>query len=100
LYVTFHGSWNRQPATGYKVIQIPFKTLANGQWDPVAPADSMKGFSDVFAATDPGGCQSQTLTRSSCFRLAGLAWDPAGTRMFVSSDNQQEGELFVLQKKA
>jgi glucose/arabinose dehydrogenase len=23
-FVTFHGSWNRNPATGYKVVRIPF----------------------------------------------------------------------------
>jgi glucose/arabinose dehydrogenase len=99
LYVTFHGSWNRQPATGYKVIQIPFVKNANGGYEPAAASDSMKGFTDVIAASNPGGCQSQTLTRSSCWRPAALAWDPSGTRLFFSSDNQAEGELFVLAKK-
>jgi len=26
-------------------------------------------------------------------------WDAAGTRLFVSSDNNQEGEVFVLSRK-
>jgi hypothetical protein len=98
MYVTFHGSWNRQPATGYKVIEIPFTKLAGGQYDPVAQADSKTGFKDIIAATDPGACQSQTLTRSTCWRLAGLSWDPSGTRLFVTSDNASEGEIFVLAK--
>ncbi|KAH8895698.1 soluble quino protein glucose dehydrogenase [Thozetella sp. PMI_491] len=99
LYITFHGSWDRQPATGYKVIQVPYKKLPDGRYDPVAPPDSMNGWNDILWTNDVGSCQSQTLTRSSCWRLAALAWDPAGTRLFVSSDNQSEGELFVLAKK-
>ena len=99
MYVTFHGSWDRQPATGYKVIEIPFTKLESGLYDPVAPADSQTGFKDIMWARDPSACQSQTLTVSNCFRLAGLAFDPSGTRLYVSSDNQAEGELFVLAKK-
>ena len=99
LYITFHGSWNRQPAIGYKVVEVPFTQLADGTYDPVAKSDSQTGFTDVIAASNPGGCQSQSLTMSSCWRLAGLQWDPAGTRLFVSSDNSAEGEIFVLSKK-
>jgi len=99
LYITFHGSWDRQPATGYKVVQVPFLKLPNGLYDPVALPDSQKGYNDILWATDPGACRSQSLTMSSCWRLAGLAWDPSGKRMFVSSDNSAEGELFVMAKK-
>ena len=99
MYITFHGSWDRQPAIGYKVVEVPFTQTAEGQYDPVAKSDSQTGFTDVIAASNPGGCQSQSLTQSSCWRLAGLQWDPAGTRLFVSSDNSAEGEIFVLSKK-
>lgn len=104
LYVTFHGSWNRQPATGYKLVEVPFKKAtssagAGAGFEPVAAADSMTGFSDVIAARDPGGCQSITLTRSSCWRPSAVAWDLAGTRLFLASDNEAEGEIFVLRKK-
>ena len=98
LYITFHGSWDRQPATGYSVVEVPFTTLAAGGYDPVAAADSMDGYTTIFQAQNPAGCQSQSLTMSSCFRLAGLAWDPSGTKLLVSSDNQQEGEMWVMQK--
>lgn len=100
LYVSFHGSWNRQPATGYKLVEIPFMKNAEGAYEPVAKADSQKGFTDVVAARSPGGCQSQSLTMSSCWRPSAVQWDPAGTRLFLGTDNQAEGELFVLQKKA
>jgi hypothetical protein len=94
-----HGSWNRNPAIGYKVIEVPFTRLADGSFDPVAARDSQKGWRDIMWANNVGGCQSQTLTVSSCFRLAAVAWDPAYERLFVSSDNNSEGEIWVLVKK-
>ncbi len=33
--VTFHGSWNRSPATGYKVVRIPFGQDGMPSGDPV-----------------------------------------------------------------
>jgi len=32
--VTFHGSWNRSPATGYKVVRIPFGADGMPSGDP------------------------------------------------------------------
>ena len=40
LFVGQHGSWNRQPASGYKVIFVPFK---NGQPDGL-PVDVLSDF--------------------------------------------------------
>jgi len=40
LFVDQHGSWNRNPASGYKVIFVPFK---NGQPDGL-PVDVLSGF--------------------------------------------------------
>ena len=96
MYVTFHGSWNRQPATGYKVVQIPFTRLADGSYDPVAPADSMTGYKDIYSTPNPGGCQANGLTNSNCIRLTAATWDPAGRGLFVGSDNSAEGEVFIL----
>lgn len=99
MYITFHGSWDRQPGSGYKLVEVPFTQLASGQYDPVAPADSTTAGKDVMWAQSIDSCQAQSLTQSNCWRLSGVTWDPAGTRLIVSSDNQAEGELFVLQKK-
>ncbi|CAI4214767.1 unnamed protein product [Parascedosporium putredinis] len=100
LYITFHGSWNRQPATGYSVIEVPFTQLEDGTWDPAAPADSMSGYTEIFGAENPGACQSMSLTMSTCFRLSAITFDPSGTNLYISSDNQSEGEIWVLKKKA
>ncbi|KAI1867405.1 hypothetical protein JX265_000757 [Neoarthrinium moseri] len=99
MYVTFHGSWDRQPPTGFKVVQIPFTKLANGQYDPVAAADSKTGYTDIFWAKSPESCTANGLTQSSCFRLTAAAWDPAGRGLVVGSDNSAEGELYLLSKK-
>ncbi|MGO4777221.1 sorbosone dehydrogenase family protein, partial [Lysobacter sp. 2RAB21] len=43
LFVGQHGSWNRKPKSGYKVIYVPFK---NGKPDG-APVDVLTGFLDA-----------------------------------------------------
>jgi hypothetical protein len=99
MYVTFHGSWDRQPPTGFKVVQIPFTKLANGQYDPVAAADSMTGYKDIFSATNPASCTANGLTQSNCFRLTASSWDPNNRGLFVGSDNSNEGEIYLLTPK-
>ncbi|KAI1503342.1 soluble quino protein glucose/sorbosone dehydrogenase [Biscogniauxia marginata] len=99
LYITFHGSWDRQPAQGYMVAEVPFTKNADGLFEPVAPADSKTGYKTILSAQSPGSCNSPSLTMSTCWRPAGLSWDSAGERLFVSSDNQSSGEIFVLRKK-
>ncbi|KAI1168919.1 soluble quino protein glucose dehydrogenase [Nemania serpens] len=99
MYVTFHGSWDRQPPTGFKVVEVPFTRLESGAYDPVAPADSMTGYKDIFSAPDPAKCTANGLTQSNCIRLTAAAWDPAGRGLFVGSDNASEGEIYILSKK-
>ncbi|SPO05547.1 uncharacterized protein DNG_08234 [Cephalotrichum gorgonifer] len=94
LYITLHGSWNRAPATGYKVIQIAYTRLEDGSYDPVAPRDAGRdGYVDVLWNENVDGC-----TGNTCLRPTGITWDLAGTRMFVASDNAASGELFILYK--
>ncbi|KAI1108997.1 soluble quino protein glucose/sorbosone dehydrogenase [Nemania sp. NC0429] len=99
MYVTFHGSWDRQPPTGFKVVEVPFTRLADGSYDPVAPADSQTGYRDIFSAPDPTKCTANGLTQSNCIRLTASTWDPAGRGLFVGSDNASEGEIYLLSKK-
>ncbi|KAH9883688.1 soluble quino protein glucose dehydrogenase [Xylariomycetidae sp. FL2044] len=99
MYVTLHGSWDRQPPAGFQVVEIPFTRLASGAYDPVAPPDSMTGYRTIFSAQNPAGCTANGLTMSNCFRLTAAGWDPAGRGLFVGSDNSQEGEIYLLSKK-
>jgi len=92
LYVSFHGSWDRQPATGFKLVSVPFSKGSDGSYAPTAPANSGSGYSDIFWNTDVTTCSA-----TKCFRPVGIAIDSAG-RLFLSSDAGTEGELFLLGK--
>ena len=43
MFVGQHGSWNRNPPSGYKVIFVPF---ANGRPQNLPPIDVLTGFLD------------------------------------------------------
>ncbi|KAK4186195.1 soluble quino protein glucose/sorbosone dehydrogenase [Podospora australis] len=79
-YIAFHGSWNRNPAQGFRVMRVDFK---DGQ--PVADVSSRTAQIPVMENT--GNCPN------SCFRPVGLAFDAKG-RLYVSSDTS--GEIYVI----
>jgi glucose/arabinose dehydrogenase len=56
-FVGQHGSWNREPRSGYKVIFVPF---TDGSPSGM-PEDVIDGFvtADGEALGHPGGCQSR-----------------------------------------
>ncbi|KAM0603718.1 hypothetical protein ACHAP1_006430 [Verticillium nonalfalfae] len=93
MFITFHGSWNRPVATGYKVVQVAFRRGANGRYEPVEPATSMTAAKDIFWSQNEGSC-----TSSTCFRPCGITFDRAYSRLIVGSDRPSEGELFMLIK--
>jgi len=88
LFVAMHGSWDRQPPTGYKVVAVPFGQGPDGSYAPTAAPWSTRGSIDVFYPPDETKCSSST-----CIRPAGLVFDDAG-RLYVTSD--ASGELFML----
>ncbi|KAI0892079.1 hypothetical protein F4806DRAFT_500448 [Annulohypoxylon nitens] len=90
MFVTFHGSWDRNPPVGYKLVAVPFTRVTQGGYEPVAPADSNTGYFDIFYPPDEGNCSSST-----CARPVGLVFDAAG-RLYMTSDTS--GELFILGK--
>ncbi|MHB9132551.1 MAG: PQQ-dependent sugar dehydrogenase [Armatimonadota bacterium] len=69
-FLTFHGSWNRQPSVGYKVVRIRFD--ANGR--PTGFEDFLTGF-----LTDNGTAQFG--------RPAGLAVMPDGSLLIGDDGN-------------
>lgn len=87
-----HGSWNRQPATGYKVVEIPFTRLNNSRYDPVAARDNGKGYSEILWTQGEGSCSANT-----CLRPTGIVWHPDSSRMYVGSDGSV-GEIYMLYK--
>jgi len=90
-YITFHGSWNREPTTGYKVVQVPFSKSVDGGYLPSASISSV-GYTDIFWNSDPSKCST-----TYCFRPVSIAVDKYD-RLYVSSDAAGEGEIFILGK--
>lgn len=68
-FVTMRGSWNRFPATGYKVVRVQFE---NGQ--PVEISDFLSGF-----LIEDGTAHFA--------RLAGLAFAPDGSMLVADDTN-------------
>ncbi|EPE31773.1 Soluble quinoprotein glucose dehydrogenase [Glarea lozoyensis ATCC 20868] len=82
-YVTWHGSWDRNPPDGYRLDRVEF--LASGQ--PKEPSTSTQSGLHVMSNNNMGSCPG------SCFRPSGLAFD-SKDRLFMTSDSS--GEIFVL----
>ncbi|KAK7942884.1 uncharacterized protein PG986_011997 [Apiospora aurea] len=83
-FISFHGSWNRDNAAGYKLSAVAF---SNGQ--PIEPPDSPKAVTSILSNADNGACPD------GCFRPVGLALDGQG-RVYMSSDST--GEIWVLKQ--
>ncbi|RDB18470.1 hypothetical protein Hypma_000295 [Hypsizygus marmoreus] len=79
-FVSFHGSFDRTPPTGYGVVHVPF---------PLGTANSVAPYSFLVQATELKTCPG------SCIRPVGLAFGKDG-RLYVSSDSS--GELFVIER--
>ncbi|KAK2744232.1 hypothetical protein FQN55_006917 [Onygenales sp. PD_40] len=90
LYATFHGSWNREPPTGFKVVEIPFEQGADGNFVPSTPITTINGFTEILSNANEESCGFTT-----CFRPVGIAMDSQG-RMYITSDAPAEGEVFLL----
>ncbi|KAH7096097.1 soluble quino protein glucose dehydrogenase [Auriculariales sp. MPI-PUGE-AT-0066] len=90
FYVSLHGSWNRNPPTGYRVVVVPGGVDSAGTWAPSAGITSTTGYQDVLFNT------AETACPGSCFRPVGLAFNPSGSMLYVTSDST--GEVFALTK--
>ncbi|KAF8899269.1 hypothetical protein BD779DRAFT_1690909 [Infundibulicybe gibba] len=79
-FVSFHGSFDRTPPTGYGVVQFqPGGSIIS----------TSLGYSFVVQATNLNTCPG------TCIRPVGLAFSADG-KLYVSSDSS--GELFVIQR--
>ncbi|KAF8458524.1 hypothetical protein BDZ91DRAFT_666010 [Kalaharituber pfeilii] len=85
LWVTFHGSWNRDLPTGYKLSKIPFDAQTR---QPVAGLTERKNYYDIMWNRDTMRCRQK-----GCFRPVGVVVDSAG-RVWMGSD--ATGEIFML----
>ncbi|OAP55167.1 hypothetical protein AYL99_10867 [Fonsecaea erecta] len=84
-WITFHGSWDRDMPTGYKLSVVAF----HKDGEPVDDLQSTTAARDIFANADNSKCPDD------CFRPVGMAIDDRG-RIFVSSD--ASGEVYLVSK--
>ncbi|KAF2872359.1 cellobiose dehydrogenase-like protein [Massariosphaeria phaeospora] len=89
MYVTFHGSWNRNPPTGYKIAEIQFRKESTGLFAPSHFVNSTAGYKDIFWSPDVEHCST-----TQCFRPVSIVRDKY-ERMYVTSDSGGEGELII-----
>jgi glucose/arabinose dehydrogenase len=75
-FVGFHGSWNRDVPTGYKVVRIPITT------DPNTGAVTAASPIDILKSEGPGA------KWASGFRPVDVDFDPCG-RLMISSDGSR-----------
>lgn len=93
LYVTLHGSWNRNPPQGYKVVVVPGKYSSSGDWSPSVGLSATKtSFTDLLSNRNETDCQN------GCFRPVGLTFTHNGDWLYISSDGS--GEVFLLKRAA
>ncbi|KAF2118602.1 hypothetical protein BDV96DRAFT_643841 [Lophiotrema nucula] len=96
-YITYHGSWDRSPTTGFKLVAVPFTKKADGSYGPTDPITSSTAAKDIMSNPDVTKCAGNGPSFSSgCFRPAGLNWDKQG-RLFMTSDTSA-GEIYILGK--
>ncbi|OAA47714.1 NHL repeat-containing protein [Metarhizium rileyi] len=81
--ISFHGSWNRQPPSGYRLSRVAF---SNGY--PKADKSSTTAEQKLMWNRDDSACPEQ------CFRPVGLSFDGEGRRLFMTSDSS--GELYLV----
>ncbi|KAB5572764.1 hypothetical protein GE09DRAFT_683719 [Coniochaeta sp. 2T2.1] len=81
-FISLHGSWDRTPPDGYRVIRIDFGPDGQPTSMPLAGVNIMANPDNTKC---PGGC----------FRPTGLAIDKKG-RVFMSSD--ATGEIYMIKK--
>ena len=90
-FVSLHGSWNREPATGYRVIWMPFNA------DGTAPMPTNSGTTTTFpyevvlaggTASAPRDGTWNVTGGESSVRPVGVAVSPVDGALYISSDSQ------------
>jgi glucose/arabinose dehydrogenase len=91
-FVALHGSWNRSPATGYKVIWVPFDAQGKAPMptstatDTTFPYEVVLGGGNATAAED--GAWSWTAgDYGDQPRFAGVAVSPVDGALYATSDS-------------
>jgi glucose/arabinose dehydrogenase len=93
-FISLHGSWDRHPSTGYKVVWLPLDAAGVAPMPSSTPTETHFPYEVVFG----GGSQGQARdgfwswtsggVGESVVRPVGLAISPLDGALYVSSDNR------------
>ena len=91
-FVALHGSWDRSPNTGYKVIWIPFDAAGKAPMPTSTATDTTFPYETVFGGGDASGPKDgswswTTKDDSDQPRFAGVAISPIDGALYMSSDS-------------
>lgn len=90
-FIALHGSWNRSPATGYKVVWQPFNADGSSPMPTSTNTTTTFPYEVVFGGGNASGPQDGPWTwsddnTSEETRPAGVAVSPIDGALYVSSD--------------
>lgn len=97
-FVAMHGSWNRSPATGYKVVWIPFDASGKAPMPTSTATSTTFPYETVFGGGDTGGAKDGPWTwtgeggYADAPRFAGVAVSPVDGALYATSD--ESGYLY------
>lgn len=92
-FVALHGSWDRTPSTGYKVIWVPFDAQGNAPMPVSTKETTTYPYEVVFGGGSAGNARDGEWSWSadglgeSPVRPVGVAISPVDGALYVSSDN-------------
>jgi glucose/arabinose dehydrogenase len=93
-FVSLHGSWDRNPSTGYKVVWIPLDEAGVAPMPTSTPTSTRFPYEVVFGGGSAGQPKdgfwswSNGLVGETVVRPVGIAISPIDGALYVSSDNR------------
>lgn len=90
-FVALHGSWNRGPATGYKVVWVPFDTAGKSPVPTSTVTDTTFPYVTIFGGGDATGPKDgawawEANGKGEGPRPAGVAISPIDGALYITSD--------------
>ena len=93
-FVSLHGSWNRVPSTGYKIVWMPIDGSGNAPMPTSTATETTFPYQVVFGGGSSAGPKDGAWgwAGEKLFRPIGVAVSPIDGALYVSSDN---GAVFM-----
>ncbi len=93
-FVSTHGSWDRTPSTGYKVVWFPLDAEGHAPMPVSTPTETRFPYEVVFGGGDAAGAKdgewgwAANGVGENVVRPVGIAVSPIDGALYVSSDDQ------------